>query len=494
MKYLYLTLFTCLPIFLFSNNIEVQNVTIASQDEAQDFYMISMDVSWDNSWRTSTYESNWDAAWVFIKYTLKNQQEWGHAYLHYVDGTNDGHVAPGGCTINTANNSYGTTDRGIGVFIYRSADGIGDVMFENIQLRWDYGENGLEDDDLVEISVNAIEMVYIPSGAFYVGDGQGDFGQFEAGNSGNPFYITSEGSLTLGGTNANNLSNNDAINMLNDDDFDYSTTQTLPADFPKGFQAFYAMKYEASQEQYAEFLRRLTSTQRSPRSGPHYVNSENVFPIRDGNHWAVADHPWRAMHYISWMDMATYLDWAGLRPFSELEFEKACRGPMEAVPNEYAWGNDSWYTAELYSFANNNTPSEIVSGGLGVGTGNANSNSLYSGSGLPVRCGIFAASAENKTREETGASYYGGMEMSGNCYELIISIGNSQSRDFSGRHGDGSITSSGNASFSILTDWAFASSVGIGYRSSEISTRYGGNYYITTRERWHGIRGVRTAQ
>jgi len=491
MKNALLIILLLTPFILFSNNIQVSNVTIDSQNEAEDYYMISMDVSWSNSWRTSTYESNWDAAWVFIKYTIQNKQEWSHAFLNYVDGTNDGHIAPGGCTILTANNNYGTTDRGIGVFIYRSADGIGDVSYEGIKLRWNYGESGLSDDDVIELSVNAIEMVYIPEGPFYVGDGQQDFGQFEAGNSGEPFLISSENALTLGGTNTNNLSNNDAINMLNNDDFDYSTTRTLPAGFPKGFDAFYVMKYEASQGQYAEFLRRLTTEQRSPRSGPHYVNSENVFPITDANHWAEAEYPWRAMNYTSWMDMATYLDWAGLRPMSELEFEKACRGPLEPVNNEYAWGTNSWYISGYFGIANLGSANEIITDGLGIGAGNANSNSIYSGSADPVRCGIFAASAKNKTRSETGASYYGGMEMTGNCSEFVLSVGNSQSRDFDGIHGDGLITSSGNASFTILTDWAFASSVGVGYKSSEVSLRYSANANITTRERWQGIRGAR---
>lgn len=493
MKNTVLIILLLTPFLLFSNNIQVTNVAIDSQNEAEDYYMISMDVSWSNSWRTSTYESNWDAAWIFIKYTIQNQQEWSHAFLNYVDGTNDGHIAPGGCTIQTANNNYGTTDRGIGVFVYRSADGIGDVSYEGIKLRWDYGENGLADTDVIEISVNAIEMVYIPEGAFYVGDGQQDFAQFEAGNSGNPFLITSENALTLGGTNTNNLSNNDAINMLNDDDFNYTTTRSLPAGFPKGFEAFYVMKYEASQGQYAEFLRRLTSDQRAPRSGPHYENAVNVFPILDGSHWAKADYPWRAMGYISWMDMATYLDWAGLRPMSELEFEKACRGPLTPLINEFAWGSNSWFITELYSYSNFGSPNETIISGLGIGAGNANSNSIYSGFANPVRCGIFAASALNKTRAETGASYYGGMEMSGNCYEFVLSVGNSQTRDFDGYHGDGTITGSGNASFTILSDWAFANSVGVGYKSSEVSIRYGANSNFTTRERWHGIRGARKA-
>ena len=30
--------------------------------------------------------------------------------------------------------------------------------------------------------------------------------------------------------------------------------------------------------------------------------------------------------HISWSDMSAYLDWSGLRPMTELEYEKACRG------------------------------------------------------------------------------------------------------------------------------------------------------------------------
>jgi len=482
-----------LPVCLSANNIEVRNVTLASQNMANDYYMVEFDLSWENSWRTSTFESNWDAAWVFIKYTPKNQQSWQHAYLHYVDGTNDEHQAPAGCSIRTANNSNGDPSLGVGVFIYRDSDGIGKVNYEGIQLRWDYDDNIIADDQVIEISVHAIEMVFVPEGAFQAGDGNNDFGQFEAGNSNTPFTITSENALTLGGTNVNNLSNHDAINMLNDDDFNYSVTQSLPADFPKGYRAFYCMKYEASQSQYAAFLAHLTQDQRTDRDGPHYVNAVNVFPVTDGNHYAFAEHPERAMDFISWADMAAYLDWSGLRPMSELEYEKACRGPGEPQPNELAWGNDTWYIEDLYTFENEGTENELITSGIGENVGNANTNSIYSGAPRPVRCGIFAASAKNKTREETGATYWGIMEMSGNCYELVVSVGNAQSRDFSGLHGDGAVTSTGNSSFSLLLDWGFVSGVGIGYRSSEISTRYGANLNPPDREKWFGIRGVRTA-
>jgi formylglycine-generating enzyme required for sulfatase activity len=43
------------------------------------------------------------------------------------------------------------------------------------------------------------------------------------------------------------------------------------------------------------------------------------------------------MNILSWFDVAAYLDWAALRPMTELEFEKVCRGPENRIAGEYAW-------------------------------------------------------------------------------------------------------------------------------------------------------------
>ena len=43
-------------------------------------------------------------------------------------------------------------------------------------------------------------------------------------------------------------------------------------------------------------------------------------------------------NFLSWMDLAAYLDWAALRPMTELEFEKICRGPNPPIAGEYVWG------------------------------------------------------------------------------------------------------------------------------------------------------------
>ena len=157
-----------------------------------------------------------------------------------------------------------------------------------------------------------------------------------------------------------------------------------------------------------------------------------------------------------------------------------------------AWGDESWFIEGLYSLENPGTPEEMITN-LGEHVGNANTLSIYSGSNVPLRCGIFAASATNKTRKETGATYWGIMEMSGNCYEAVISVGSSQTRDYSGLHGDGHVTTTGNASFNLLQDWAFVNTTGVGFRTSEVSTRYQANYNNPDRAKWIGIRGIRTA-
>jgi hypothetical protein len=43
---------------------------------------------------------------------------------------------------------------------------------------------------------------------------------------------------------------------------------------------------------------------------------------------------------LSWADGATFAAWAGLRPMTELELEKAVRGPREPVPEEL--GHSYW--------------------------------------------------------------------------------------------------------------------------------------------------------
>lgn len=433
MRKLYLSLMCCLFILpLQANNIQVTNVTLTGQNTTANTYQVQFDISWENSWRTSTFESNYDAAWIFIKYRVDPQTTWERALV-----SNLGFVAPAGSTIDV-------TADAIGAFIFRSGDGIGDVTFTGVELQWNYGS--VPDDAVLEICVMAIEMVYIPGGAYSLGDNSSTpDGNLESGNSNNPFSITSENGLTLGGTSAANLSNNDAIGMTTADDYNYSTTQNLPAVYPKGFNDFYIQKYEISQEQYAAFLNKLPPTATTNRFPNQTGNSGfNIDDTGVPPEIYVTTTPDRACNYLSWADIAAYADWSGLRPMSELEYEKASRGPRAPGVDECAWGNPFAFNAD-YVIANNGQPNETVTN-PGVGTGNA----LYAdtrpvGSSSPVRCGIFAASAATASRQETGATYFGVMEMSGNLWELCITTGHPNGRSFTGLHGNGIIGSTGNS-------------------------------------------------
>jgi len=171
-KYILISLLGILTTNVYSNGLTVENVSLTGQNITEDYKLVQFDMSWDNSWRTSTFESNWDAAWVFVKYRKVNETVWHQATMHYVVGTGsgDGHTEPSGGEMDS-NDDTGTGGSH-GVFLYANAyKAQSTATYTNARLRWDYGVDGLADDDSVEICVFGLEMVYIPTGAFELGDG-----------------------------------------------------------------------------------------------------------------------------------------------------------------------------------------------------------------------------------------------------------------------------------------------------------------------------------
>lgn len=473
---------------LFANNIQVSNVALTGQNTASDYTMVKFDLSWENSWRISVGPANWDAAWVFVKYRVNNG-DWMHARLNYTDGSNDGHSAPAGSVIRTANDggSYG-----LGVFIYRSAEGSGDNNWQNIQLRWNYGLTGVGDNDLVDVQVFAIEMVYVPQASFYLGGGSGsEIGKFYSYPSSSQSYlVNSEGAINVGAT----------AGYLYYPSVASSGDQSgpIPAAYPKGYGAFYCMKYETSQDQWVAFFNSLNNTQKTSRDITDATRKNSDAEIvRNTVAWsgsgnATTTTPNRPVNYVSWLDANAYLDWAALRPMTELEYEKACRGTLTTAGDGFAWGNSNIHNT-TYSLMNDGTPTEMITNPA-EGVGNAAYNSTISVGG-PLRCGIFAASAVNKNRQETGGSYYGIMELSGNVYERMVTAGNATGRSFTGLHGDGVLTASGaaNVPFWITTG---------GYRGGSyaniadflrVSDRYDAASSSDIANGRIGFRGVRTA-
>ncbi len=477
-------LFLGLCSLLHANNISVSNVVLTGQSTAgglnhvSNHTMVQFDLSWENSWRSAGAPNNWDAAWVFIKYRVGNGQ-WQHARLN-----DTGHSVGASASIDVGLQTLGsafnsTGNPGVGAFIYRSAVGEGTFSISNVRLRWNYGANGVLDNDAVDVRVFAIEMVYVPQGNFSLGDatttpanGNGsDIGSnFRNGSANVPFVISGESALTLGGVNNGNLTvQTNSVSWLSDD-FNVSTEQTLPATFPKGYNAFYGMKYEISQQGYVDFLNTLTRVQQDSRtrttlslgvtgvteryvmSGTTTIQRRNgircdaafngTAPIHfycdlngNGIGGETTDGQWLACNWLSVYDNAAYLFWSGLRPMTELEFEKACRGPLTPVIDEYAWGSTSFNQATAIN--NNGAFNETSSPGANIAMRN---NENVQG---PVRVGSFATATT--TRAGAGAGYYGMMELSGNLWERTVTIGRPSGRAYTGLHGTGMLTADGNS-------------------------------------------------
>ncbi|MDL2330734.1 hypothetical protein LJC62_01805, partial [Odoribacter sp. OttesenSCG-928-A06] len=140
-------------------------------------------------------------------------------------------------------------------------------------------------------------------------------------------------------------------------------------------------------------------------------------------------------------DMLAYADWTGLRPLSEMEYEKMARRPYPSAPGLKDWAGGK--EASLILPAGENYSSGSA-GRFDERLINANINAGGKTSG-PVRVGSFAKGASNPT--EAGASYWGLMDLSGNLAEIYYNVntyGRIFSDDVRGRnHGDGYLDATG---------------------------------------------------
>lgn len=495
-----------------ANNIQVSNTTLTGNTGTT--VLVRFDLSWENSWRGGGL-ANWDAAWVFVKCRLGNGL-WVHTRLN-----NTGHTAPVGSLVEPGLLTPGTaynasTNPVIGTFIRRSTDGTGTFTLTGVQLRWDYSQQGFTYNDIAEVRVYAMEVVCVPQGTYVVGStSSGQIGGETAGftlttiNTGDATVIPS-GSGSLGGQAGG-----------------YPTAQTAPtsSSWPNGYNTYYCMKYETSQQAYVDFLNTLlypqqvsrTATAPNSAAGTGALSSTNanrngidiqvpgvyntspaIYACNlNGNtvYSEVDDGKDIACNWLHWTDLAAYLDWCGLRPMTEMEYEKACRGSLPSIPSEYAWGGGT-ATATAYGLLNAGTASETLSvASYSTVSANANHSATSTAVGGPLRVGIFAGHANNTGRMTSGAGYYGIMELTGNTMEWAVTIGNVQGRAFLGSHGDGTVNPAGDHT---PADWP-TSTAGAGQHGGAFNTlltkasdRQNNAIIEPSRAAQHGGRGVRT--
>jgi len=457
---------------VYANNIKVSSTILTGRNTATRDVQIQFNLTWENSFFLNSGSSNYDAAWVFVKYKVGLNGDWNHASLSRAGGN----IVPSYASLSQSDNK--------GVFIYRNNVGSGTFSLTGIQLRWNYGIDGVADDSKIYIKVFAIEMVSIPKSTFVLGSGAQNTGEFRQANdvsvngSATTFTVTNS-VITVQGNNSSSSSNNLSTRLGFGNDLSSGTsTASLHVDFPTGYSDFYCMKYEITQGEYRDFLNTLSYTQQASRTSnpPNSTIGTGAFTtsgsyrngieIKESGIASTSpavyacdatndnvfdqsnDGSGTACNYLSWDDLAAYLDWAALRPMSELEYEKICRGSATPIANEYAWGNAA--STNLDNILNTFQSNEVSN------TANANAvmNNAYSSG--PVRVGIFATATSS--RVDAGSSYYGVMEMSGNLWEQVVPISNASARAFSYNTGDGILSSNGDANVST---WPSAANIGI---------------------------------
>lgn len=446
---------------LHANNVRITNVVNTNPGMANP--ILTFDVAWDNSWRVSSGPSNYDAVWIFIKYqkvpvgspNCESYLEWDHARMS--------NAAPNFSV--GAPLQYQFVNDSIGIFLYRGADGIGNIGSTSVTIELNLPVPIAPYAPEYNFKVFAIEMVYIPQGDFELGDGisTGTFNSIAITNS-----TTTLAPATVGG----------------------SIQQTIPAEFPKGYSAFYSMKYEVTQQQYVDFLNTLTFDQQISRTSLTAIqlatdpgtggvcavvgsclnrNSIKLIQLGVNNSKpgvfgcdfqpapgdpfnSANDGQTMAMNYLSCTDLYSYLDWAGLRPMTNFEFEKISRGPLARIGNEYVWGTLNITQAQSTALNNPGTSSEVssVSGNGLAAYGSAAANG-------PIRVGFSATGTT--TRETSGSSYYGVMNLGGNVWEMVAGGSNTVNTGYKLTYsnlGDGRLSTAG---LYNTTNWQLFNSI-----------------------------------
>ncbi|MDD4908078.1 MAG: SUMF1/EgtB/PvdO family nonheme iron enzyme [Candidatus Omnitrophica bacterium] len=476
----------------FAGHLRIDGVNLAEVNTLDKTAKVEFDVSWDNSWKN---DINCDAVWVFAKFMAPDGL-WKHVDLK----------AASEAEFNYADQSPAKFSKGSGAdlglyvpeekkgaFLFR-ARGAGSSVSKNAQLVWDYGKDGVTDDQIMKtkVKVFGVEMVYVAQDKHWVGDPRTEdrpVNCFYAFPGGSGYLIKSEDPILV--DKVDGALYCDADNVRSRDEVPF----TIPMDFPKGYKAFWIMKYELTSQQFVDFLNTLTRKQQqsmvesdiSKDEIPmYYVKTKSdtehlrnaIVCARKGNGTTEPVNfytyaPARAMNYTSWSNITSYGDWAGLRPITELEFEKACLGPLELVIDQCAWGSTELGRAETFDGADGSglekkVPQEGIvnccwGGGIApfdVGKKTVPDNPGFEG---PVSGEIF----ENlrvggiPQRINDGASYYGAINLTGNCWERCVTVGHPLGRAYDGLHGDGVLTEDG---FADVANWPGKDGTGAGNR------------------------------
>lgn len=370
-----------------------------------------LNVEWDNAWNNAT---NHDGVWLFFKF-LRGEQ----GYVHSL-------IQPDGHTIIAEDSKKVIIevpkDR-MGLFLRPSANHRGKIRI-TLKVIIDLESLGRFNPRFGKFSAYGIEMVKIPEGSFYLGQEDTTGLKFGAvyqanaeGEFGGLYQVKKENeSITIGKEKGN-------LYYRNVDGYQGDQVGELPPAYPKGVAAFWMMKYEPTQGQYADFLNSLSENASQHRvnfGGKGYYDRGSIY-TKVGEY--KAKFPSAPCNHMSWDDAMAYADWAGLRPMTELEFTKAARGTAKPSPGDFPWGNSDKTMLQRHV----SETGELV-----------------------MLNGWSESKLTDETKEIFGASAYWVMDLAGSQWERLITIGSEKGRAFTGTHGDGRLTGYG---FATNEDW-----------------------------------------
>ncbi len=287
-----------------------------------------------------------NAVWIFFKVRAEGTNEWQHVRLAADKVMNPTGY---GCTNGNASvdlmvprDEDGLTGPGLFLRLADQHPGL-TLAASDVTAVWDLSAcTGITRDTKVEMRAFAIRMMYIPKGPFYLGSGGREMFGFYTYTDGKqdtrPFQVTSSNAIPTGKKNGRLWSRGS----------EPADDGEIPATFPTGYAAFYCMENPVDGIPYAAYLNTLTQEQANDRffdkdlvtrqevkssgttgSGTNYIYS--------GSNRMKSNGIWG----LSYLDGALYSAWAGLRPMTELEYEKALRGFRAPMPDEAGysyWG------------------------------------------------------------------------------------------------------------------------------------------------------------
>ncbi len=327
-----------------ADSVKIENVRLAPRDA--EAATLTFDISWSNSWRWGSFH---DAVWVFFKVRANERSPWQPVRLvadkvvnpagyAAADGTRLEFVVPAG------------DDGFVGMLARRARDGRGDVAARRVTAAWDATAvtGAKENVENVQIRAFGIEMVYVAESPFYLGSGgKTELNMFHAytGVDGStpPYRVTGAGAIPTGRQNGKLWAKGIAP----------PDGGEIPASFPNGYAAFYCMRWPYfTQGLYAGFLNTITVEQ---AKGRYYADYQGVAIKRSGespSYTYAASAANERCPWLSWADCAAVAAWAGLRPMTELEYEKAIRGSQNPSPVYDAtpsfWGLADVNTGDIY--------------------------------------------------------------------------------------------------------------------------------------------------